>query len=93
MWPRLPGLGLSPAELERMREQLSSILTSIEKIEELDTTAIPPTAQTIELTDVFREDVAEPVPPARTGAAQRSPPSGRLLRSAHTLCVVRRAER
>ena len=43
-----------------MREQLSSILTSIEKIEELDTTTIPPTAQTIDLTDVFRDDVAEP---------------------------------
>lgn len=56
----LARLGLSPAELERMREQLSSILTSIEKIEELDTTTIPPTAQTIDLTDVFRDDVAEP---------------------------------
>lgn len=56
----LARLGLSPDDLERMRDQLSSILTSIEKIEELDTAAIPPTAQTIDLTDVVREDVAEP---------------------------------
>jgi aspartyl-tRNA(Asn)/glutamyl-tRNA(Gln) amidotransferase subunit C len=56
----LARLGLSPDELERMREQLSSILSSIEKIEELDTAAIPPTAQTIDLMDVMREDVARP---------------------------------
>jgi aspartyl-tRNA(Asn)/glutamyl-tRNA(Gln) amidotransferase subunit C len=43
-----------------MRGQLSSILTSIEKLDELDTAAIPPTAQTIELVDVMREDVAGP---------------------------------
>jgi aspartyl-tRNA(Asn)/glutamyl-tRNA(Gln) amidotransferase subunit C len=53
----LARLGLSDDELERMRDQLSSILTSIETIEELDTDAIPPTAQTIDLVDVVREDI------------------------------------
>ena len=56
----LARLGLSADELERMRDQLSSILTSIEKIEELDTDSIPPTAQTIDLVDVVRDDIAEP---------------------------------
>ena len=56
----LARLGLTDDETERMRDQLSSILTSIEKLEELDTAAIPPTAQTIELVDVLREDVAGP---------------------------------
>lgn len=56
----LARLGLSDAEQERMRDQLSSILTSIALIEELDTDAIPPTAQTIDLINVVREDVAEP---------------------------------
>ena len=56
----LARLGLSADELERMRDQLSSILTSIEKLDELDTGAIPPTAQTIDLIDVVRDDVAEP---------------------------------
>ena len=53
----LARLGLSPDEVELMREQLSSILSSIELINELDTAAIPPTAQTIELTNVMRDDV------------------------------------
>jgi aspartyl-tRNA(Asn)/glutamyl-tRNA(Gln) amidotransferase subunit C len=56
----LARLGLTDEETERMRDQLSSILTSIEKLDELDTEAIPPTAQTIELVDVLREDVAGP---------------------------------
>jgi aspartyl-tRNA(Asn)/glutamyl-tRNA(Gln) amidotransferase subunit C len=54
----LARLGLTEHELERMRDQLSSILEHIELIEELDTDAIPPTAQTIELTNVMRPDVA-----------------------------------
>lgn len=56
----LARLGLSDTEQERMRDQLSSILTSIALIEELDTDAIPPTAQTIDLINVVREDVAAP---------------------------------
>ena len=56
----LARLGLSPDELELMREQLSSILSAIELINQLDTAAIPPTAQTIDLTNVMRDDVARP---------------------------------
>ena len=56
----LARLGLTDEEAERMRDQLSSILTNIEKLEELDTGVIPPTAQAIELVDVVRADVAGP---------------------------------
>jgi|SRR4051794_11397367 aspartyl-tRNA(Asn)/glutamyl-tRNA(Gln) amidotransferase subunit C len=56
----LARLGLLPDELERMRDQLSSILTSIEKLDELDTASISPTAQTIDLINVMRDDIAEP---------------------------------
>lgn len=56
----LARLGLSDDEIELMREQLSSILSHIELINELDTGAIEPTAQTIALTNVMREDVARP---------------------------------
>jgi aspartyl-tRNA(Asn)/glutamyl-tRNA(Gln) amidotransferase subunit C len=56
----LARLGLTDEETERMRDQLSSILTSIEKLDELDTGVIPPTAQTIELVDVVRADVSGP---------------------------------
>jgi aspartyl-tRNA(Asn)/glutamyl-tRNA(Gln) amidotransferase subunit C len=56
----LARLGLDPDELERMRGQLSSILEHIALIDELDTDAIPPTAQTINLMNVLREDIARP---------------------------------
>jgi aspartyl-tRNA(Asn)/glutamyl-tRNA(Gln) amidotransferase subunit C len=56
----LARLGLDEDELERMRDQLSSILESIALIEELDTASISPTAQTIDLTNVLRDDVAQP---------------------------------
>ena len=55
----LARLGLDDEELERMRDQLSSILESIALIEELDTASISPTAQTIDLTNVLRDDVAQ----------------------------------
>lgn len=56
----LARLGLSEDERERMREQLSSILEHVNLIQELDTDAIPPTAQVIALRNVWREDVVRP---------------------------------
>jgi aspartyl-tRNA(Asn)/glutamyl-tRNA(Gln) amidotransferase subunit C len=56
----LARLGLTEAEKERMRDQLSSILGHIEALNEIDTAAIPPTAQTIELTNVMRDDDVRP---------------------------------
>lgn len=56
----LARLGLSDDEVERLREQLSSILDHIAALEELDTAAIPPTAQVLPLTNVMRDDVVRP---------------------------------
>jgi aspartyl-tRNA(Asn)/glutamyl-tRNA(Gln) amidotransferase subunit C len=56
----LARLGLSDDEIARMQEQLSSILEHIEVINQLDTDAIPPTAQVIELQNVMREDAVRP---------------------------------
>jgi aspartyl-tRNA(Asn)/glutamyl-tRNA(Gln) amidotransferase subunit C len=56
----LARLHLSPEELERMRDQLSSILDHIALLNELDTAAISPTAQVIDLTNVMREDEVRP---------------------------------
>ena len=56
----LARLGLSSAEKERLREQLSSILEHINALSNVDTDAIPPTAQVIALSNVLREDVAAP---------------------------------
>jgi aspartyl-tRNA(Asn)/glutamyl-tRNA(Gln) amidotransferase subunit C len=61
----LARLGLSEDELGRLEGQLNHILEQYAKLAELDTDAIPPTAQTIELENILREDVARPsLPPA-----------------------------
>ena len=56
----LARLRLSAAELDRLEGQLNHILDQYAKLAELDTSAIPPTAQTIELENILREDVAGP---------------------------------
>jgi len=53
----LARLGLSDDEITRLQDQLSSILEHIAAIDELNTEAIPPTAQVIALTSVMRPDV------------------------------------
>ena len=54
----LARLRLTGAELDRLEGQLNHILDQYAKLAELDTSAIPPTAQTIELENILREDVA-----------------------------------
>ena len=56
----LARLGMSAAELDRLEGQLNHILDQYAKLLELDTEAIAPTAQTIELENILREDVATP---------------------------------
>jgi aspartyl-tRNA(Asn)/glutamyl-tRNA(Gln) amidotransferase subunit C len=53
----LARLGLTDDELGRLEGQLNHILDQYTKLAELDTDAIPPTAQTIELENILREDV------------------------------------
>jgi aspartyl-tRNA(Asn)/glutamyl-tRNA(Gln) amidotransferase subunit C len=60
----LARLGLTDGELTRLEGQLNHILDQYEKLAELDTDDIPPTAQTIELANILRDDVAMPsLPP------------------------------
>jgi aspartyl-tRNA(Asn)/glutamyl-tRNA(Gln) amidotransferase subunit C len=56
----LTRLGMSEADIEKAREQLSNILENFEILKEVDTTNIPPTAQSINLQNVMRDDVTEP---------------------------------
>ena len=56
----LARLGLTEEELDRYEGQLNHILDQYAKLAELDTDAIPPTAQTIELENILREDVVMP---------------------------------
>ena len=57
-------LGLSDAEVERFREQLSDILEAFEVLQQVDTTDVSPTAHSIALGDVLRDDEAAPSLPA-----------------------------
>jgi len=56
----LARLGLSDAEVGRLQGQLNHILDQYAKLSELDTGAIAPTAQTIELESILRADEAHP---------------------------------
>ena len=57
---RLARLGLSEAEIERFGEQLSNLLGHFEALQQVDTEEIPPTAQSVDLHSVMREDMVEP---------------------------------
>ena len=53
---RLARLGLTETEVERFQEQLSNILENFEILQQVDTTDIPPTAQSVALQNVMRDD-------------------------------------
>lgn len=57
---RLARLSLDPEEKERMAGQLSDILETARRIQELDTTGIEPTSHVMELPAVLREDLIRP---------------------------------
>lgn len=57
---QLARLGLTEPELALLEGQLNHILDQYAKLAELDTDAIAPTAQTIELENILRDDVARP---------------------------------
>jgi aspartyl-tRNA(Asn)/glutamyl-tRNA(Gln) amidotransferase subunit C len=60
---RLARLGLTDAEIDRFREQLSNILENFEVLQQVDTTNVLPTAQPIPLQNVTRDDeVADSLP-------------------------------
>jgi aspartyl-tRNA(Asn)/glutamyl-tRNA(Gln) amidotransferase subunit C len=56
----LARLGLTEEELSRLEGQLNHILDQYAVLAQLDTEHIPPTAQTIELENILRDDLARP---------------------------------
>jgi aspartyl-tRNA(Asn)/glutamyl-tRNA(Gln) amidotransferase subunit C len=70
----LARLGLSEDEISRLHGQLDHILDQYTVLATLDTDGIPPTAQTIEVETILREDVVMPgltVDEALAGAPER----------------------
>ena len=57
---RLARLGLDDAEIQQLTSELDHILGAMQALRELDTSAIPPTAQVIPLRNVMRDDVSRP---------------------------------
>ena len=76
----LARLGLTADELGRLEGQLNHILDQYSRLTELDTEAIPPTAQTIELENILRDDVVRPSLLAVDGPGQRRATERRLHR-------------
>ena len=56
----LARLGLTSAEKEMFREQLSSILDYARRLQQLDTSGVPPTTSVRPLSNVMRPDVVGP---------------------------------
>jgi aspartyl-tRNA(Asn)/glutamyl-tRNA(Gln) amidotransferase subunit C len=71
----LARLGLTEQELDRLEGQLNHILDQYAVLADLPTDDIPPTAQTIEVENILREDLVTPslsAAIALAGAPERS---------------------
>ncbi len=59
----LASLELAPEEVERMRRDLDAILAYVEKLSELDTSDVPPTAHVLDISTPLRPDQVHDVLP------------------------------
>ena len=72
----LARLGLTEEELARFEGQLNHILDQYAILTGLDTEHIAPTAQTIELANILRDDVVQPSLPVEDALANAPERSG-----------------
>jgi len=56
---KLAGLTISDSQLEKLPNDLSSVIEYMSKIKTLDTTGVKETSQVTNLKNVFREDIIE----------------------------------
>lgn len=75
----LARLGLTDDELGRLEGQLNDILDQYAKLAELPTDHIAPTAQTIELENILRDDVATPSMPVADVLANAAATEGDFI--------------
>lgn len=57
---KLANLPLSPEEVKKFQEQLSSVLEYIDILSKVDTASVTPTSQVTNLQNVLREDEPKP---------------------------------
>ena len=70
---RLARVGLSEQDVGHFSEQLSEILDYFERLRQVDTEGVPPTAHTLPLHNVMREG-DEPAPPLDSEAVLGNAP-------------------
>jgi aspartyl-tRNA(Asn)/glutamyl-tRNA(Gln) amidotransferase subunit C len=75
----LARLGLTDDELGRLEGQLNHILDQYAILARLDTDDIPPTAQTIELENILRDDVARESLPVEAILANAAEHDGEFI--------------
>ena len=75
----LARLKLNDAELDRMTQQLGSILGYVERLGEVDTSGVEPMAHAVERTNVFRDDVETPMLPVDAALANAPKTDGRYF--------------
>lgn len=57
---QLAHLGLQPEEVDEMTAQLSSVLDHVGRLQEVDTSGVPPTSHVVPLQNVMRDDEVIP---------------------------------
>jgi aspartyl-tRNA(Asn)/glutamyl-tRNA(Gln) amidotransferase subunit C len=77
---RLARLGLGDDELTRLQGQLSQILDQFEALRAIDTDDVPPTAYTLALENVVRDDVQRPSLPVDVALANAPQREGNFIR-------------
>lgn len=60
---KLARLHLTDDEIEQYKEQLSSILDYVQKLQEVNTDDVPELQHSLNITNVFRDDVVEETDP------------------------------
>ena len=77
---RLTRLALTDAELERMREQLNSILAHLDTLRAVPTEGVEPTSHAVDVVNVMRDDTVTPCLSQADALANAPNPSGDLFR-------------
>lgn len=77
---RLARLRLDEDEVATMSEELSSILSHVETISELDLEGIEPTSRVVDAENVMRHDEEEPSLPRETALANAPDPANGSFR-------------